>query len=49
LILVSFDLFTQGWALPDTLANLEADSRTTAIPYSSTAARVVDQTAQPAA
>ena len=32
LILVSFDLFTKGWALPDTLANLEADSRTAAIP-----------------
>jgi HEAT repeats len=32
LILVSYDLFTKGWALPDTLANLEADSRTAAIP-----------------
>lgn len=32
LILISFDLFTKGWALPDTLANLEADSRTAAIP-----------------
>jgi hypothetical protein len=32
LILISFDLFGQGWALRDTLANLKADSRTTAIP-----------------
>ena len=32
LILISFDLFGQGWALNDTLANLKADSRTAAIP-----------------
>ena len=28
LILISFDLFHSGWGLNDTLANLEADSRT---------------------
>jgi hypothetical protein len=32
LILISYDLFRQGWGLNDTLANLEADSRTAAIP-----------------
>jgi hypothetical protein len=32
LILISFDLFGQGWSLRDTLANLKADSRTAAIP-----------------
>lgn len=32
LILISFDLFHSGWGLNDTLANLEADSRTAGIP-----------------
>jgi HEAT repeat protein len=32
LILISFDLFQTGWRLNDTLANLQADSRTAAIP-----------------
>jgi HEAT repeat protein len=32
LILISFDLFQIGWGLNDTLSNLGADSRTTAIP-----------------
>jgi hypothetical protein len=32
LILISFDLFHTGWGLNDTLANLQADSRTAAIP-----------------
>ena len=32
LILISYDLFGQGWALNDTLANLEANARTAAIP-----------------
>ena len=32
LILISFDLFSTGWGLNDTLANLGADSRTAAIP-----------------
>ena len=32
LILISFDLFRAGWSLSDTLANLQADSRTAAIP-----------------
>ncbi len=32
LILISFDLFRSGWNLSDTLANLQADSRTAAIP-----------------
>jgi hypothetical protein len=32
LILISYDLFGQGWALRDTVANLKADSRTAAIP-----------------
>ena len=31
-ILISYDLFGQGWALRDTVANLRADSRTAAIP-----------------
>jgi hypothetical protein len=31
-ILLSYDLFGQGWALRDTIANLRADSRTAAIP-----------------
>lgn len=32
LILISIDLFGSGWNLNDTLANLEADSRTAALP-----------------
>ena len=32
LILLSFDLFRPGWGLHDTLANLEMDARTVAIP-----------------
>jgi HEAT repeat protein len=32
LILISYDLFGQGWALRDTVANLKADSRTAGIP-----------------
>jgi hypothetical protein len=32
LILISYDLFGQGWALRDTIANLKADSRTAAPP-----------------
>jgi HEAT repeat protein len=32
LILISYDLFGQGWALRDTVANLKADSRTAATP-----------------
>ena len=32
LILISYDLFGTGWGLSDTLANLQADSRTAAIP-----------------
>ena len=32
LILVSYDLFQEGWGLNDTLANLGADGRTAAIP-----------------
>jgi hypothetical protein len=32
LILISYDLFGAGWALSDTLANLQTDSRTAAIP-----------------
>ena len=32
LILISYDLFGQGWPLRDTVANLKADSRTSAIP-----------------
>jgi HEAT repeat protein len=32
LILISFDLFKSGWSLNDTLANLQADSRTAGIP-----------------
>lgn len=32
IILISYDLFGQGWALNDTLANLKADSRTAAVP-----------------
>jgi hypothetical protein len=31
-ILISYDLFGQGWTLRDTIANLRADSRTAAIP-----------------
>lgn len=32
LILMSYDLFRQGWSVNDTLANLDADARTAAIP-----------------
>src|SRR5262249_22261347 len=32
LILVSYDLFREGWGLNDTLTNLRADARTAAIP-----------------
>ena len=32
LILISYDLFQEGWGLKDTLANLGADGRTAAIP-----------------
>ena len=32
LILISYDLFAQGWSLNETLANLQADARTAAIP-----------------
>jgi hypothetical protein len=32
LILISYDLFREGWGLNDTLANLRADARTAAIP-----------------
>ena len=32
LVLVSYDLFREGWGLNDTLANFGADSRTAAIP-----------------
>ena len=32
LIFISYDLFGQGWALNDTLANLKTDARTAAIP-----------------
>jgi hypothetical protein len=32
LILISYDLFREGWGLNDTLANLGADARTAAIP-----------------
>jgi hypothetical protein len=32
LILISYDLFGQGWPLRDTVANLKADSRTAALP-----------------
>jgi len=32
LILISYDLFREGWGLNDTLANLKADARTAAIP-----------------
>ena len=32
LILVSYDLFYGGWKLTDTLANLQADARTAAVP-----------------
>jgi HEAT repeat protein len=32
LMLISYDLFREGWGLNDTLANLKADARTAAIP-----------------
>jgi len=32
LLLISYDLFREGWGLNDTLANLRADARTAAIP-----------------
>lgn len=32
LILISFDLFRPGWSLGDTLAHLQADARTAAVP-----------------
>jgi HEAT repeat protein len=32
LVLISFDLFGEGWGLDDTLANFQADARTAAIP-----------------
>jgi HEAT repeats len=32
LILISYDLFSPGWALRDTVANLKTDSRTASIP-----------------
>ena len=50
LILVSYDLFREGWRLTDTLANLEADSRTAAIPvFIYGPLRREDQAAQPGA